>query len=59
MARVAVIGLGNMGATLARAFAGAGNDVVAWSRSPERRAAYASTGGSVADSPGTHAARPS
>jgi 3-hydroxyisobutyrate dehydrogenase-like beta-hydroxyacid dehydrogenase len=40
-----------MGATLAGAFAAAGHDVVGWSRSEERRAAYVAAGGSVAASP--------
>ena len=34
MAKVAVIGLGNMGATLARAFAAAGHDVTGGAGAP-------------------------
>jgi 3-hydroxyisobutyrate dehydrogenase-like beta-hydroxyacid dehydrogenase len=40
MSRVAVIGLGNMGAALARAFIAAGHDVTVWNRGAERRAAF-------------------
>jgi 3-hydroxyisobutyrate dehydrogenase-like beta-hydroxyacid dehydrogenase len=51
MATVAVIGLGNMGSTLARVLSSAGHDVTAWTRSPERREAYAATGGTTAETP--------
>lgn len=43
MSTVTVLGLGNMGAALARALAAAGHDVTAWNRGAERREALAGT----------------
>ncbi len=50
--RVSVIGLGNMGATLARTFLAAGRAVTVWNRTPSRAAPLATLGAAVASTPG-------
>jgi 2-hydroxy-3-oxopropionate reductase len=50
--RIAVIGLGQMGARYARRFVDAGFAVTVWNRSPHKAEALAARGASVAASPG-------
>ncbi|MFC6638113.1 NAD(P)-binding domain-containing protein [Sulfitobacter sp. JBTF-M27] len=49
MEKVSVIGLGDMGAALARALIQEGYDVTVWNRSPERAAPFRAEGHKVAD----------
>jgi 3-hydroxyisobutyrate dehydrogenase-like beta-hydroxyacid dehydrogenase len=48
MTRVSVIGLGNMGATLARTLIGAGHTVTVWNRTATKAEAFAGHGATVA-----------
>jgi 3-hydroxyisobutyrate dehydrogenase-like beta-hydroxyacid dehydrogenase len=47
--RIAVLGLGNMGAALARAFIARGHDVTVWNRNAERSRSFAGSCGVAAD----------
>ncbi|MFF2849380.1 NAD(P)-dependent oxidoreductase [Streptomyces sp. NPDC058001] len=49
--RVAFLGLGTMGAPMARRVLAAGHPLTVWNRSPERSAPFADSGARVADSP--------
>lgn len=49
MGDVSVLGLGNMGAALARTFGSAGKDVVVWNRSRERTEPFFQSGMTIAD----------
>lgn len=52
MAKVAMIGLGRMGAAMARRFHGAGHELVVWNRDRAKAEAVAAdTGASIADTP--------
>ncbi|WP_441247290.1 NAD(P)-dependent oxidoreductase [Kitasatospora sp. McL0602] len=51
MERIAVVGLGAMGAPIARRLLGQGCEVTVWNRSPERGAAPAEAGATVAGTP--------
>ncbi len=57
MTRVAFLGLGAMGAPMARRIAAAGLHLTVWNRSPERAASFAALGAAVAKSPREAAAR--
>jgi 3-hydroxyisobutyrate dehydrogenase/2-hydroxy-3-oxopropionate reductase len=57
MATVAVVGLGAMGARIARRLLDAGNAVVVWNRTPEKAAEIAERGAKVAAIPAVAAAR--
>lgn len=48
MQRISVVGLGLMGAALARAFHAAGHDLIVWNRSPEKSRGLAALGVPVA-----------
>jgi 3-hydroxyisobutyrate dehydrogenase len=48
MARIAFLGLGVMGAPMARHLAGAGHDLVVYNRSPEKAAAWVAANGGAA-----------
>ena len=50
MSEVTVIGLGNMGAALARALLGNGREVTIWNRSPEKAASLVEKGAVLAPS---------
>jgi 3-hydroxyisobutyrate dehydrogenase-like beta-hydroxyacid dehydrogenase len=56
MARIAFLGLGDMGAPMARRLLRAGHDLVVWNRSPERTVGLAQEGAAVAPSPAQAAA---
>jgi len=51
MARVAVIGLGDMGSRIARRFLDAGHDLTVWNRSPAKAEPLAAAGASTAQTP--------
>lgn len=51
MRRIAVLGLGAMGAALAETLIAAGRPLVLWNRSPERAAAFSGRGVTIASSP--------
>ena len=58
MARIAFLGLGVMGAPIARHLAAAGHDLIVYNRSPEKAEVWVRThGGEPADSPAAAAAR--
>ena len=50
--QVAVLGLGKMGAPIARRLLGAGHDVSVWNRTRERAAGLADAGAGVLAAPG-------
>lgn len=56
MTAIAFLGLGHMGAPMARRLVAAGHDVAVWNRTKERAAALAGDGARVADFPGDAAA---
>ncbi len=49
--RVAVLGIGTMGAGMARSLLRAGIEVTAWNRSPDRAEALVADGATVAGNP--------
>jgi 3-hydroxyisobutyrate dehydrogenase-like beta-hydroxyacid dehydrogenase len=57
MSRVAVIGLGGMGARLARRLLGARHEVVVWNRTPAKAEALTAAGAVAATSPAEAARR--
>jgi 3-hydroxyisobutyrate dehydrogenase-like beta-hydroxyacid dehydrogenase len=54
--RVALIGLGNMGAPIARNIVKAGHDLIVWNRSPEKAADLVEAGATLAATPAAAAA---